>query len=157
MNKKILTPIIMGIMLLGMLLWAIPPSVFAPNPAKAPKTTTPTISTPNTSKELSSTDINKKITHTVMKNTILMVIAFKDFRDEEYLQPKKVFEQAGFSVATTSTKTGRAEGSYGTTVIIDTDINQINPDDYETVVFCGGGGMGKELDNPVFQKLARIR
>ncbi len=155
MNKKILTPIIMGIMLLGMLFWAVPPSIFAPNPARNPETTASTISTPSTSEELPSTDAYKKITHPTMENTILMVIAFKDFRDEEYLQPKKVFEQAGFSVATTSTKTGRAEGSYGTTVIVDTDINQINPDDYEAVVFCGGGGMGQELDNPVFQKLAQ--
>jgi len=156
MNKKIITPIIMGIMLLGMLLWMVPPSIFAPSPTKEPTTTTSPVLSPTTTEEVPSAENYKKLMHPlIMKNTILMAIAFKGFRDEEYLQPKKVLEQAGFSVDTTSTKIGMAEGTYGTTVVIDTDINKVNPNDYLALVFSGGEGMGKELDNPLFQKLAQ--
>jgi len=155
MNKKIITPLVMGIMLLGILLWMIPPSIFAPRPTREPTTTSPALS-PTTTEEVPSVDTYKKlIPPQIMKNTILMAIAFKGFRDEEYLQPKKIFEQAGFSVNTTSTKMGMAEGTYGTTVVIDTDINKVDPSDYLALVFSGGEGMAKELDNPLFQKLAQ--
>lgn len=160
MSKKIITYTVMGLMLLGALLWAIPPSVFAPSPAKEPVTTTSStssvmLSTTTTEENSSQDKYQKLINHLTMKNTVLMAIAFKGFRDEEYLQPKKVLEQAGFSVNTTSTKMGMAEGTYGTTVVIDTDINKVDPNDYLALVFSGGEGMEKELDNPQFQKLAQ--
>jgi len=35
---------------------------------------------------------------------IAMIIAFSNFRDEEYFIPKEIFEEAGFEVKTVSTK-----------------------------------------------------
>ncbi len=159
MNKKIITSIVMGLMLLGMLFWMIPPSIFnfSSDRKMSSNTLAPsTSSLPSTTEALPSANTNTyKKMNPNMKNQVLMAIAFKGFRDEEYLQPKKVLEQAGFSVATTSLKMGTAEGTYGTTVIIDTDITKVDPTNYLALVFAGGEGMAKELDNPLFQKLAQ--
>ena len=154
-SKKLLTYLMAVLMGLGMLLWMVPPSIFTFS-NKTPKVTTSSTLISTTVTTIAS--INKKKTMnpiTNIPNQVLMVVAFRDFRDEEYLQPKKVLEQAGYSIVTTSNKTGMAEGVYGTTAVINMDINQVNPANYKIVVFVGGQGMGKELDNQLFHKLAQ--
>ena len=153
-NKKLLTYLMAVLMGLGMLLWMVPPSIFSFH-NQSPTTTSTLIAT-TTATTISYLNKNKNMLSTTKNpNQVLMVVAFKGFRDEEYLQPKKVLEQAGYSINTTSNKTGIAEGTYGTTVVVNTDIHKINPDDYKIVVFVGGEGMGKELDNPSFHNLAK--
>jgi len=46
----------------------------------------------------------RKEEHMEKKGKIAMIIAPNDFRDEEYLVPKRIFEEAGYEV-TTSPKT----------------------------------------------------
>jgi len=84
-----------------------------------------------------------------------MVVALKDFQDEEYFIPKEILEKAGFSIDTTSTKKGIAIGSQGGEAIIHIGMDEINLKNYEAVVFCGGSGMANELDNQIFHKLAK--
>lgn len=97
----------------------------------------------------------KNLKPTIMNKKILMVIAFKDFRDEEYFVPKEILEQNGFMIETTSNKKGIAIGADGGEVEILKSIQEINSDDYEGIIFVGGPGMVKELDNLEFQKLAQ--
>ncbi len=106
----------------------------------------PTTSTLSSNNNLISTNMNKKI---------LMVIAFKDFRDEEYFVPKEILEKNGFIVETISSQAGLAIGAEGGEVEISKTAKEIEAKDYEGVIFIGGPGMAKELDNSDFQKLAQ--
>lgn len=82
------------------------------------------------------------------KKKILLVIAHKEFRDEEFLIPKSVFENNGYSVDIISDKIGIAEGSLGYKINIDKTINDINSIiDYCCISIVGGAGVKKYLYN----------
>jgi protease I len=90
-----------------------------------------------------------------MEKSILMVIAPNRFRDEELLVPKKLFEDAGVDVTVASTRTGTATGKLGAKVNVMTNISDVKADDFDAVVFVGGGGV-EEYDlhlNPEIHKL----
>ncbi|MDP1538442.1 MAG: DJ-1/PfpI family protein [bacterium] len=78
---------------------------------------------------------------------IAIIIAFRDFRDEEYFVPKQIFLAAGAEVKTISTKKGQAIGAYGGQTQVDLLISKINIADFDAVVFVGGSGALKYLDN----------
>ncbi len=72
--------------------------------------------------------------------TVLFVIAQKDFRDEEFAEPKRALEDAGYKVEVTSVTTEIAEGTLGMTVHPDIAIKDADAGDYEMVVLVGGKG-----------------
>ncbi len=78
---------------------------------------------------------------------ILMVIAFRDFRDPEYFIPKTAFEKAGFIIKTASNKEGIAVGADGGEAEVDVSIKDIDINGFNAVVFIGGAGCLKYLDN----------
>jgi len=84
---------------------------------------------------------------TIKNKKIAMVIASKDFRDEEYFVPKEILERAGAEIKTASNKMGRARGADGGEVEIDLLISEINMADFDGVVFIGGPGCLENLDN----------
>jgi protease I len=89
------------------------------------------------------------------KIKVVIIIAFKDFRDEEYFVPKEVFELAGIEVKTASTEKGKAVGADGGEAKVDLLVKEINPADFDAVVFIGGPGCLKYLDNETSYNLAR--
>ena len=90
-----------------------------------------------------------------MSKRILMVLAKTDFRDEEYTEPRKVFEQAGFAVEVASTQRGACLGKNGLTTYADHDADQVVVEDYDAVVYIGGSGMSRYLKEPAFLKIAQ--
>jgi len=44
---------------------------------------------------------------------VLMIIASQNFRDEEFLTPKQIFEKAGFNVIVASSSLNTAKGTLG--------------------------------------------
>ncbi|KKR88894.1 MAG: hypothetical protein UU85_C0001G0080 [Candidatus Wolfebacteria bacterium GW2011_GWA2_42_10] len=86
---------------------------------------------------------------------ILIVIAPENFRDEEYIEPKKIFEDRGFEIKTASLKAGEATGMFGAKVKIDLLISEVNSDEFSAVVFVGGRGMAKLTANREFIDLAQ--
>jgi len=86
---------------------------------------------------------------------IAIIIAYKDFRDEEYFIPKEVLENAGAEIKTASTKKGTAIGADGGEVEIDLLVSEINPADFDAIVFIGGPGALKYLDNEDSYQLAK--
>lgn len=84
---------------------------------------------------------------------IAMFIAFKGFRDEEYAEPKKIFEENGIQVDTISTSRGKATGKIKITANVDRTVDEINPDEYNILVLVGGPGALCELDNPKIHKI----
>jgi len=86
---------------------------------------------------------------------IVMVIAFRDFRDVEYFVPREILETARAEVKTASNKKGIAIGADGGDVEVDLLVSEINPADFDAVVFIGGPGCLGNLDNEDSYKLAR--
>lgn len=92
---------------------------------------------------------------TLENKKIAMIVAFRDFRDAEYFVPKEVVEAAGAEVKTASNKRGTAIGADGGEAEVDLLISEINPADFDAVVFVGGPGALENLDNEESYKLAR--
>lgn len=86
---------------------------------------------------------------------IAIIVAFKDFRDEEYFVPKGILEEAGVEIKTASTEKGTAIGADGGEVEVDLLVKDLNPGEFEAVVFIGGPGTFKYLDNQDSYKVAK--
>ena len=86
---------------------------------------------------------------------IIFIIAFRDFRDEEYFVPKEILEKAGAQIKTASNKRGMTLGADGGEVEADLLVSEINPAAFDAVVFIGGPGCLENLDNKDSYNLAR--
>jgi protease I len=86
---------------------------------------------------------------------IAMIIAFKDFRDEEYFVPKEILEEAGAEVKTASNRKGIAIGADGGEVEVNLLIYEINMANFDVVVFIGGPGCLENLDNENSYRVAK--
>jgi len=86
---------------------------------------------------------------------ILMVIAPRDFRDEELFEPKEIFEKGGHSVTVASTKTGTIKGMLGGTTTSSASIDKIDMKDYDGLIFVGGMGAEELFENRHAHKLAK--
>lgn len=91
----------------------------------------------------------------LLNKKVAILIAFKDFRDEEYFVPKEILETAGAEVKTISTEKGAAIGAEGGEVEIELLAEDLNPADFDAVVFIGGQGCLKYLDNENSYKIAK--
>ncbi len=89
-----------------------------------------------------------------MDKNVAIIIAFRDFRDEEYFITKQVLEEAGAKVMTFSTNLGKAVGVYGGEVEIDVLIDNLNVKDFDAVVFIGGAGAYKYVEDPKAHEIA---
>ena len=75
-----------------------------------------------------------------MSKKILMVIAPENFRDEEFFEPEKIFEDNGVVVTIASTSTATAKGMLGATVKPDMVFSDVNMSEYNAIVIVGGAG-----------------
>lgn len=96
-----------------------------------------------------------------LKNKIMagkkaaIVIAFSDFRDEEYFVPKEMLEKAGIKITTVSNRIGKALGVRGGDAKVDLLLEDLNPADFDVIIFIGGSGCLKNLDNENSYKIIR--
>lgn len=86
---------------------------------------------------------------------IAMIIAFKDFKDEEYFTPRKIFEDAGAEIKIVSNELGVASGVDGGEVNVDIKLSELNVSEFDVVVFIGGPGALDNLDNDDSYKIVR--
>lgn len=86
--------------------------------------------------------------------TVVLVIAEKIFRDEEYQVPRDILTKAGIKVITASTTTGEATGKLGLKVRPDILLSQIDIDGLDALIFIGGGGAEQYFNNPLAHTLA---
>ncbi len=87
--------------------------------------------------------------------TILMIIAPKKFRDEELFETREYLEEHGAEITVASKTTGTAVGMLGGTAKIDVSYNDIDPADYDAVIFVGGGGAEVYFDDPRAHEIAK--
>lgn len=86
---------------------------------------------------------------------ILFVIAPKDFRDEEYFQPRDVFLAHGHQVATASLSRSTCKGVMGGEVIPNTTIFEAKPELYNVLVIAGGPGTPRLAESPEMLRLVQ--
>ena len=82
-----------------------------------------------------------------MEKTVALIIAERNFRDEEYQVPKEILEKAGFKVLTASTVLEQAVGKLGMTVKPDVLVKDLIDRDLAALVFIGGGGSSQYFDD----------
>lgn len=85
---------------------------------------------------------------------ILMIIAHKGFRDEEYEVPRSIFEESGLKVAVASSDTTPAKGMLGMEVKPDLLIKDVEVSQYDCLIFVGGVGAKDYWEDDVVHSLA---
>ena len=90
-----------------------------------------------------------------MRKKIAMVIASKNFRDEEYKEPRKALEQSGILVTLYSTSLQPSRGMFDSEARPDKLIDNMNTDEYDGVVFIGGSGASEYYENRTAHKLIK--
>jgi protease I len=86
---------------------------------------------------------------------IAMIIAQRDFQDEEYFTPKEALESAGAEVITFSESLGKALGKFGGEAKVDALLEDLGTADYDAIVFIGGPGAQNYINNSACHKIAK--
>ena len=89
------------------------------------------------------------------KKKVAVIIAFTDFKDEEYFGTKEELEKAGIEIEVVSNLLGTAQGVSGGEVNITKTLKEVNVDDYDGIVFIGGPGALSNLGNSDSYRIAR--
>ncbi len=78
---------------------------------------------------------------------ILMVIASKNFRDEEYFIPYEIFQREGAKITTASSVEGNIIGIEGGEARSTLILSEVNIRNFDAVVFIGGDGAIEYFDS----------
>ncbi len=85
---------------------------------------------------------------------VVMIIAEKNFRDEELLEPKKILEEEGASVTLSSTALRTATGMFGAKVTPDILVSEVKVDEYDAIIFVGGAGASQYWNDSTAYSIA---
>lgn len=86
---------------------------------------------------------------------IAIIIAYKDFKDEEYFTPRGILEIGGAEIKVVSDNLGLAQGADGGEVNVDIKLSDLNVSDFDAVAFIGGPGALNHLDNEDSYRIAK--
>ncbi len=86
---------------------------------------------------------------------VLMIIAGRNFRDEELLKPRKILEDRGVKVIVASTSLHQARGMLGATVKPDILLSSVKIQDYDVITFVGGSGASQYWNDPLAHSIAQ--
>ena len=89
----------------------------------------------------------RRSNHPERSRRVVIIISFEDFRDAEYFITRETLERVGIKVRTASNKKGVAIGADGGELNVNLLISNIKVADFDGVVFVGGPGCLKNLDN----------
>lgn len=90
-----------------------------------------------------------------LKKKLVMVIANKNFGDEEFNVQKTTFEEKEIDVTVASDNTSIAKGMRGTRIKPDISISQIEPKDYDALVIVGGRGANIFWNDTTIHRIIR--
>ncbi len=86
--------------------------------------------------------------------SIAVIIAFRDFRDEEYFIPRQILESNGAKITTVSVSLGDAVGKLGGDTKVDILLQDLKVSDFDAIIFVGGPGAYNYFDNEIAHKIA---
>ncbi|MCK4255559.1 DJ-1/PfpI family protein [candidate division WOR-3 bacterium] len=81
-----------------------------------------------------------ELTYPLQGTNIVFVISQKNFRDEEYLIPREIFEGLGAEVSVASEDTTTAIGMLEVSVKPDMRLDDISLKDFDVIILVGGSG-----------------
>lgn len=84
-----------------------------------------------------------------------MIIAHEQFRDEEYLEPRKILSENGIEITVASWDLGMAVGKFGAQVKLDLILDEVSTIKYNAIIYVGGPGCKKYWDNPTAHRIAQ--
>jgi protease I len=85
----------------------------------------------------------------------VLIIASKNFRDEELFETKRVLDEAGVEMVIASTKTTVLKGMLGGKAKAAILVSELSVDDYDAIIFIGGSGAKEYFRSPVALNIAR--
>lgn len=86
---------------------------------------------------------------------VLMVVAPKDFRDEEFFETKQVLESYGIKATICSKNVEWAGSKFGKEVRVDVDLARADSKNFDGIVFIGGPGAEVYFEDKKCHELAR--
>jgi len=86
---------------------------------------------------------------------VVMIIAHRNYRDEELAEPKAILEECGARVVVASTSLKPARGMLKGTVKPDVLLKDVKAKEYDAVVFVGGAGATAYFEDKTAQDLAK--
>jgi protease I len=86
---------------------------------------------------------------------VVMIVAYRDFRDEEFFTPYSVLKDAGAEVIVASSHEGKARGMLGKVVDVNRLVGDVAVTNFDAVVFIGGSGAQEYFNNPIAHRLAQ--
>jgi protease I len=84
-----------------------------------------------------------------------MVVASRNFRDEEYFDVRRVLESYGLEVVTASSKEGHVRSAFGKFIMVDRLVSCARAKDFDAIVFVGGDGVLEFLEVRSVKRLIR--
>jgi protease I len=85
----------------------------------------------------------------------VLIIAKEIFRDEELFDTQKALEAAGVQTVVASSKLGTCTGKLGATAEATMLVSDISADNFDAIVYVGGGGSAEFFGNPDALALAK--
>ena len=86
---------------------------------------------------------------------VAMIIAFRNYRDEELERPRELLRKEGAEVDVYSSHQGEAHGMLGGKIRVNKLVTELKPERYDAVVFIGGSGAQEYWNNPTAHAIAR--
>ncbi len=86
---------------------------------------------------------------------IALVIAFENFRDEEYFIPKGIFKKQEAEIVTVSSQAGTAIGTQGGEVEVDSTLDDFQVNGFDALIFVGGSGAQDYFENTRVHQIIR--
>jgi protease I len=90
-----------------------------------------------------------------MAKKVVLVIAPKNFRDEELFHTKEELEKAGVGTTIACASAGTCSGALGGTARADVALDKVAEAGFDGIVFVGGGGSSVYFNDKRAQKLAQ--
>ena len=97
----------------------------------------------------------EKVMNSLKGKKVVMVIAHREFRDEEFAEPLNVLTKAGAEVTVASSALDPALGMLGKTAPVNLLVSDIVVSNYDAVIFVGGGGAREYFNDVVAHEIAR--
>lgn len=90
-----------------------------------------------------------------ISKSVLIVIAPKDFRDEEFKEPYELLTNSGIKVVVASTDTSPSKGMLGMVVKPQTLLEAVEPESFDAIVVIGGTGCQVLWNNETLHKIIK--
>jgi protease I len=86
---------------------------------------------------------------------VVIIIASKNFRDEEFTEPYDVLKTAGAEVRVASSAKIQARGMLGKVAAVDLPLGEVVATNYDAVIFVGGQGAAEYFNDPTAHRIAK--